>query len=196
MEKKLKDAFQIGDKVMISSYSQYDDTALEADGRIGVIKEKITHPHIETKYVVDFGNLGDYTARASQLEKVDADVLRGLDDIAQSFGAESSEEMDEGLSHGDVRHYTNKLFDYLDNDSIDSKWLAESLLKYMSEDDVKDFCRIYELLDNDENEEDVKESSKPKDVTLSRKEGRKEKESLQESVSHRMTPKERRKLQK
>lgn len=67
--KKINEAFQVGDRVRIDSYNQYDEKAPELDGKIGVITKRITHPHIEAKYEVEFDE-GDYTARASQLKKV------------------------------------------------------------------------------------------------------------------------------
>lgn len=52
--------------------------------------------------------------------------------------------------HSDVRHYTNKLLELMDTMVVDPKWLAMSLMNYMSEDQVADFARSEEYFDVDE----------------------------------------------
>lgn len=54
----------------------------------------------------------------------------------------------------DVRKYTNKVFEYLDNGIFDPMDVCESLLKYMSEDDVKDWAEYNGYLSDEDFEED------------------------------------------
>jgi len=49
--------------------------------------------------------------------------------------------------HSDVRHYTNKLYDLMDSKAIDPKWLATSLMEYLSEDEVADFAHYNDYFD-------------------------------------------------
>lgn len=52
----------------------------------------------------------------------------------------------------DVRKYTNILINMLDEGAIDPVTLSIDLLNYISEDDVKDFARIYDLIQEDDEE--------------------------------------------
>lgn len=52
--------------------------------------------------------------------------------------------------NSDVRHYTNKLLELMDTMVLDPKWLANSLMGYMSEDDVADFAQYNDYFDVDE----------------------------------------------
>ena len=51
-----------------------------------------------------------------------------------------------------VRKYTNKLYDAMDDGILDPRGLAESLLMWMSEADVKEFYERYGLEDDEEEE--------------------------------------------
>lgn len=51
-----------------------------------------------------------------------------------------------------MRKYTIKVLELMDDGYVDPKWLAEELLRWMSEADVQDFYNTY--LVNDEDEED------------------------------------------
>ena len=53
-------------------------------------------------------------------------------------------------STDDVRHYTNKLIDMMNNMSVDPKWLAISLMNYISEDDVAEIAHYNDYFDVDE----------------------------------------------
>lgn len=47
----------------------------------------------------------------------------------------------------DVRKYTNFLWDRMDEEVLSATFIAHMCLKYMSEDQVKDMMRVYDLLD-------------------------------------------------
>lgn len=49
-----------------------------------------------------------------------------------------------------VREYTNKLLDAIHAGDINAIAVLEICLKYMSEHDVRDMCRCYDLLDEEE----------------------------------------------
>lgn len=49
-----------------------------------------------------------------------------------------------------VREYTNKLLDLVDAGAIDKDFLIIALIKYMSEDEVEEFCRMNDIFDDDE----------------------------------------------
>ena len=52
----------------------------------------------------------------------------------------------------DVRKYTKILINMIDEGAIDPVTLSIDLLNYISEDDVKDFARIYDLIQEDDEE--------------------------------------------
>jgi len=58
----------------------------------------------------------------------------------------------------DMREYTNKLIDMMDEGLISAEAVAEMALAYMSEDDVKDMMLANDIVDYDE-EEDTEEEN-------------------------------------
>lgn len=52
------------------------------------------------------------------------------------------------------RKYTNKLWEMIDNGSIDSEIVITACLKYMSEDDVKDMMEHNEFINNEDEDDD------------------------------------------
>lgn len=54
------------------------------------------------------------------------------------------------------RYMTNKMLEMMDEGLLDPKNLVESLLIWMSEDEVREFAHVYEIdaLMKDENEEE------------------------------------------
>lgn len=53
-----------------------------------------------------------------------------------------------------VRKYTNKLWDMMEEGLVSYEHVVSCCLKYMSEDDVKDMMECNELIDHSENEEE------------------------------------------
>ena len=49
-----------------------------------------------------------------------------------------------------VRKYTRKIYDMMDDGILDPLGVAQSLLNWMSEDDVKEFYERYGLEDDEE----------------------------------------------
>lgn len=86
------------------------------------------------------------------------DLVRDIRRVAIKSGVFIDDDLSLTESyHSDVRHYTNKLLELLDNQSIDAKWLATSLMEYLSEDEVADFAHYNEYFD-------VEEINSPYDV--------------------------------
>jgi hypothetical protein len=54
----------------------------------------------------------------------------------------------------DMREYTTKLLEMMDEGLITAESVAEMALAYMSEDDVKDMCRANDILDEEDEEDD------------------------------------------
>ena len=52
-----------------------------------------------------------------------------------------------------VRKYTRKIYDMMEEGVLDPLGVAQSLLNWMSEDDVKEFYERYGLEDDEEEEE-------------------------------------------
>ena len=51
---------------------------------------------------------------------------------------------DQEIRYGEVR---DLLYDMVEDETLDPKSVALSLVKYMSEDDAIDFCKMYEIID-------------------------------------------------
>lgn len=60
------------------------------------------------------------------------------------------------MANNDVRKFTNKLYDLVEEGLISPTTFAEMCLSYMSEADVADMCRANDLF-QDEDEEDEEE---------------------------------------
>lgn len=58
-----------------------------------------------------------------------------------------------------VRHYTNKLLEMVENGLIDKDSLIRSFACYLSEDDVHDLMHREGYLDEEESEEEEEEDS-------------------------------------
>lgn len=58
------------------------------------------------------------------------------------------------LIHHETRKSTNRLLEMVENGSIDPKAVVMMCVKFMSEDDVTEMCRINEVFVEEENEED------------------------------------------
>lgn len=58
------------------------------------------------------------------------------------------------LIRHNTRKSTNRLLEMVENGSIDSKDVVMMCVKFMSEDDVDEMCRINEVFVEDEEEED------------------------------------------
>jgi len=52
----------------------------------------------------------------------------------------------------DIRHYTNKLLDMIDEGLIDKKLVIDACLSYMSETDVEDMMRCNDFLTEEDYE--------------------------------------------
>ena len=52
-----------------------------------------------------------------------------------------------------MRNYTNALLEMIEDGVLDPKDMVRSLCLWMSEDDVEEFMRAYELVFDDEEEE-------------------------------------------
>lgn len=61
--------------------------------------------------------------------------------------------MDDLIRHN-TRKSTNRLLEMVENGSIDPKDVVMMCVKYMSEDDVDEMCRINEVFIEDEEEEE------------------------------------------
>jgi hypothetical protein len=57
----------------------------------------------------------------------------------------------------DMRKYTIKLMEMMDEGLITAETVAEMALAYMSEDDVKDMCRANDILDEEDEDRIVEE---------------------------------------
>jgi hypothetical protein len=57
----------------------------------------------------------------------------------------------------DMRKYTTKLLEMMDEGLISAEVVAEMALAYMSEDDVKDMCRANDILDEEDEDTIVEE---------------------------------------
>jgi hypothetical protein len=57
----------------------------------------------------------------------------------------------------DMRKYTTKLLEMMDEGLISAEAVAEMALAYMSEDDVKDMCRANDILDEEDEDTIVEE---------------------------------------
>lgn len=53
-----------------------------------------------------------------------------------------------------ARAYTNKLLEGLQEGLIDGETLAEELLSWISEDDVEEFAKCYEYIEDEEDDEE------------------------------------------
>ena len=53
-----------------------------------------------------------------------------------------------------TREATNKLLEYVEEGLLDRDAVILACVKYMSEDDVADMCRVNEFFDIEEDEED------------------------------------------
>lgn len=61
-----------------------------------------------------------------------------------------------------VREYSDQLYDMIEDDVVDAKKIAEDLIYWCSEDDVKEFMRVNDLIfDNEEYDESLKEYYEP-----------------------------------
>ena len=58
------------------------------------------------------------------------------------------------LNESSVRHYTEMLYDMMEDGLIDAKTLASDLMYWLSEDDVEHFMRVYDLLWQEDEEEE------------------------------------------
>jgi len=56
-----------------------------------------------------------------------------------------------------ARKFTNMILEYMDEGMVDPQWLAQALLRWMSEQEVHEFYNIY-LADYDNEESDNEES--------------------------------------
>ena len=67
--------------------------------------------------------------------------------------------LDESLfeDYGNVREYSDQLFDMIEEDMVDAKEIAQDLIYWCSEDDIKRFMEVRDLI-WDEDEEDYDES--------------------------------------
>lgn len=74
----------------------------------------------------------------------------------EEFGMGGDMHRDEDLMERDVREMTNKIHQYMDEGMLDPRVVADAALSYLSEADVVDLARTYELIwdDNEELEED------------------------------------------
>lgn len=54
----------------------------------------------------------------------------------------------------EVRKCTNEIIDLMEEGVIDPMFIATSLLEWLSEDDVEEFGRYYDLLDDDDDYEE------------------------------------------
>ena len=59
----------------------------------------------------------------------------------------------------DTRKSTNRLLEMVENGSIDPKDVVMMCVKFMSEDDVDEMCRINEVFYDDEDDEDYSDYS-------------------------------------
>ena len=59
-----------------------------------------------------------------------------------------------------AREYTNRLYDLMVEGVVDAHWVANALMNYMSEADIKDFCTA-ELEDLFEQDEDTADEYEP-----------------------------------
>lgn len=69
----------------------------------------------------------------------------------------SSKKTTKVLNEEDVRKYTNKLYELLEEGVLDGEWLAKSLLVWLSEDEVKEFAEYYDIM-SELDDEDLDES--------------------------------------
>ena len=99
------------------------------------------------------GGYSDDLVRAIRHKAMKSGVF--IDDDL-SLSVNQNNNMNESY-HEDVRHYTNKLLELLDNQSVEAKWLATSLMDYLSEDEVADFANYNDYFD-------VEEINSPYDV--------------------------------
>ena len=101
-------------------------------------------------------------------------LLESLDQIdenplaAMAAGAVVDKLTDEEqIEESDVRKYTNKIHEAMDEGIMDPRDVADAALKYLSESDVEDMARINDWLyffdeeDEDEDEEDDDWQSNP-----------------------------------
>ena len=58
------------------------------------------------------------------------------------------------MNESSVRHYTEMLYDMMEDGLIDAKTLASDLMYWMSEDDIKHFMRVNDLLWQEDEEEE------------------------------------------
>ncbi len=49
-----------------------------------------------------------------------------------------------------TRYWTNRLLDAVDEGAVEVDWALRMCLQYMSEDDVKDMCRVNDILQEDD----------------------------------------------
>lgn len=59
--------------------------------------------------------------------------------------------------NSDVRHYSDMLFDMIEEDMVDAKQIAQSLIYWCSEDDIERFMEVNELIWDEDEEEEVEE---------------------------------------
>lgn len=86
----------------------------------------------------------NYSLKVPNIEKAE--------EIFNDLNRENKEITTESLNESvdEVRHYTNKLIDMMNNMSVDPKWLAISLMNYISEDDVAEIAHYNDYFDVDE----------------------------------------------
>ena len=66
--------------------------------------------------------------------------------------------MNDLISPVETRKSTNRLLEMIENGSVDPTDVVMMCLKFMSEDDVDEMCRINEIFEDDEEEdEDVED---------------------------------------
>ena len=108
--------------------------------------------------------MGDYRDEEDDRYDQDGNWVGDYEDDEDEFRPE-----DDRLGHNDpdrgnveeghdVRKMTNKLHQYMDEGLLDPRVVADAALSYLSEADVADLARTYELIwDEDEDEDDSSE---------------------------------------
>jgi hypothetical protein len=96
-------------------------------------------------------------------EKAIANLVRTIVDnyfINSNLGESKSSKKKKHLCEDyDVREYSDMLYDMIENDIVDAKKIAEDLIYWVSEDDIAEYMRVNEIIDDqDSDDEDYDES--------------------------------------
>lgn len=160
--------------------------------KMSVGEYRALQPYHNEKNAIMSSN-GAIMSAKNEIKKAKSDIRKAKKDKASILAKARAEhgKKNESLIHRRINEsasgtWSDALWDAVDEELVDAKDLCFSFIKYLSEDEVEDFCRYNDLVDlvDEDDYDDIDESCSKKSKVGSKKNNEKMNESVDDKSYH------------